>query len=542
MADENWQKVREIFDVALQKEPLARQDYILQSCGEDKNLLVDIESLFSTFDELDGFMEKPAVEEFAGVMETETKKLEKGKRFAHYEIIEQIGRGGMGEVYLARDKKLDRKVAIKILDEKFAGHESNLNRFISEAKAASALNHPNILTIYEFGESDDAHFIVSEFIKGKTLRQTLKEKSLSLTEVLDISIQIVGALSAAHETRLIHRDIKPENIMIRPDGYVKVLDFGLAKLVERKNQSILGLNESTLERNETAKGIILGTVNYMSPEQAKAEKVDQRTDIFSLGALIYEMIAGRTPFAADSISETFANLIKTEPESLSLFVANVPDELQRIVSKTLRKNKDERHLSIKDLLVDLKELRESLSLNEKFQRTVSSGNQATAVLQATTSDANKQTAETQNTFSQTIKQLLLLIFRTKNTNLSQMTKRRNGLLRGLKFLFSGLGIGFISIVFLQILHIFGLLLFQYESSLPVGSPNSLTDMIGNLLNMVLIPVLLGGFLGVSLFLSGIARIVYAVFEKENSKTNSSIIEHLRLQSSLSSSWRSLFRI
>jgi serine/threonine protein kinase len=188
----------------------------------------------------------------------------------------------MGEVYLARDKKLDRQVAVKILNEKFSQDESNLQRFVSEAKAASALNHPNILVIHEIGESDETNFIVSEFIKGETLREILQKTSLKLTKVLDISIQIAGALCAAHEVHLIHRDIKPENIMIRPDNYVKILDFGLAKLVEQKNKSILGLEESTIRQNQTVKGMILGTVNYMSPEQAKGERVDERTDIFSL--------------------------------------------------------------------------------------------------------------------------------------------------------------------------------------------------------------------------------------------------------------------
>ncbi|MBA4125159.1 MAG: protein kinase [Acidobacteria bacterium] len=401
MANENWQKVREIFDVALQKEPQARQSYVLEACGEDKILLAEVESLFSTFDKLDGFMDKPAVEVFADVVEAETKTLEKGKRFGHYEIIEQIGRGGMGEVYLAQDKKLARKVALKILHEKFAQHESNLQRFISEAIAASGLNHPNILTIYEFGETEDAHYIVSEFIEGKTLREIIRESRLGLPEILDISIQIAGALSAAHKAHLIHRDIKPENIMIRPDGYVKILDFGLAKLIQPK-QAFAGLETAKL--NETAKGMIMGTVNYMSPEQAKGEQVDERTDIFSFSAVIYEMLAGRTPFQGDSISETFANLINAKPQPLVRFVSSVPDKLQRIVSKMLRKNKDERYQTMKDVLTALRGLqRENLTLHEKLEKSHSPENgNATAVLRAATGDVNKQTAETQNSFSQQI--------------------------------------------------------------------------------------------------------------------------------------------
>ncbi|MCA1623904.1 MAG: protein kinase, partial [Acidobacteria bacterium] len=302
------------------------------------------------------------------------------------------------------DKKLDRQVAIKILNEEFGQHESNLRRFIREAKAASALNHPNILVIHEICETDDAHYIVSEFVQGETLREIFKEKSLQLAEVLDVSIQIAGALCTAHEARLVHRDIKPENVMIRPDGYVKILDFGLAKLVEQKNKSILGFEDETIKQNQTAKGLILGTVNYMSPEQAKGERVDERTDIFSLGVVIYEMLTGRTPFAGDSISETFANLINAEPQPLSRFASNVPDELQRIIAKTLRKNKDERYQTMKDLLADLRDLRENLTLDEKSEKSPSPENgNATAILQATTGGANLQTAETQNTLSQTIK-------------------------------------------------------------------------------------------------------------------------------------------
>ncbi len=317
----------------------------------------------------------------------------------------------MGEVYLAEDKKLDRKVAVKILNAEFSRHESNLQRFIQEAKSASALNHPNILVIHEIGESENAHYIVSEYVKGATLREILREKSLKLSEVLDISIQIANALVTAHEARLIHRDIKPENIMLRPDGLVKVLDFGLAKLVRRENKSILGLEESTVGQNQTAKGLILGTVNYMSPEQAKGEKVDERTDIFSFGVLLYEMIAGRTPFQGDSVSETFANLINQEPPPLERFAKIVPNELQRIVSKMLRKDKDARYQTMKGLLADLKELRENLSLEAKLERSVASPNgNATELLQATTGDANFTTAQTNNSISLAIKQRPLAAF------------------------------------------------------------------------------------------------------------------------------------
>jgi len=402
MADEKWQKVREIFDSALRQKPDERRRFVNEVCGDDKTLLAEVESLLLSLDSADSFMETPAVAKVADVIEAEQKKLETGKCFGHYEIVEQIGTGGMGEVYLARDKKLDRQIAVKILNEKFSRDESNLNRFIREAKAASSLNHPNILVIHEIGEYENTNYIVSEFIKGKTLREILREKTLKLSEVLDISIQVAGALCTAHEAHLVHRDIKPENVMIRPDGYVKILDFGLAKLIEQK---VLGCEASTIKQNQTAKGVILGTVNYMSPEQAKSERVDERTDIFSLGVVIYEMIAGRTPFQGNSVSETFANLINAELQLLSRFAANVPDEMQRIVSKMLRKNADERYQTMKDVLTDLRDLRENLTLDEKLEKSHSPENgKATAVLQVTTGDANKQTAETQYSFSQSIKQ------------------------------------------------------------------------------------------------------------------------------------------
>ena len=367
MADENWQQIRRIFDDALRHRADERRLFVRKECRGDKTLLREVESLLSSHDSAESFMETPAVAKVADVIETETKKLERGTSFAHYEIIEQIGEGGMGEVYLARDKKLDRGVAVKVLNEKFSRDESNLRRFISEAKAASALNHPNILTIYEFGESEDVHYIICEFIDGKTLREHLRQSSLNLSEILDISIQIAGALSAAHESYLVHRDIKPDNIMIRPDGYVKILDFGLAKLFEQKNKSILGL-EGAANGHQTAQGVILGTVNYMSPEQAKGERVDGRTDIFSLGAVLYEMIAGRTPFEGDSILETLANLINAEPPPLAHFTANLPDKLEKIIAKMLRKSASERYLSMKELLADLKELRENLVFGEKLER------------------------------------------------------------------------------------------------------------------------------------------------------------------------------
>ncbi|MFL6211198.1 MAG: protein kinase domain-containing protein [Pyrinomonadaceae bacterium] len=369
MAHENWQQVREIFDSALRRKPEERRAFVHAACGEDKLLRAEVESLLSSLDSAESFMETPAVAEVAGVIAAETKLLAPGTCFGHYEIIKQIGAGGMGEVYLAVDKKLDRQVAVKMLNAQFKQKAANLGRFIQEAKAASALNHPNILVIHEIGEADEAHFIVSEFIEGQTLREVIRAASLSLAELLDISIQIAAALAAAHTAHLVHRDIKPENIMIRPDGFVKILDFGLAKLVAQKNRSVSELEGDSTKQNQTAQGVILGTVNYMSPEQAKGELVDERTDIFSFGVVLYEMLAGRTPFASSSMSETFANLINAEPQPLVRLAEGVPDELQSIVARMLCKNRDERYQRIKYLISDLTAVQENLKAEKQVEKS-----------------------------------------------------------------------------------------------------------------------------------------------------------------------------
>jgi serine/threonine protein kinase/Tfp pilus assembly protein PilF len=407
MTNEDWQKVREIFDDALRQKPEERRRFIEDVCGEDKSLLAEVQSLLSSHDGAKSFMETPAVAKVAVIIEAEPMKLETGRCFGHYEIIRQIGVGGMGEVYLARDKKLDRNVAIKFLNEEFSQDESNLKRFVSEAKAASALNHPNILTIYEFVEAEDARFIVSEYIEGKTLREIIRESSLRLPAILDTSIQITSALSAAHKAHLVHRDIKPENIMVRPDGYVKILDFGLAKLVEQKNKSILSLEDPTVRQNLTAKGVILGTVNYMSPEQAKGERVDERTDIFSLGVLIYEVLAGKPPFAGANAIETMGSILNKDPVPLSRQTPEVPNELERIINKALRKDPEARYQTAKDLLIDLQDLKQELAFSEKLGRsaTQSDNQEATGGKPAdVTEPQNGQTAPRAESISREIKQ------------------------------------------------------------------------------------------------------------------------------------------
>ncbi|MGI8545472.1 MAG: protein kinase domain-containing protein [Aridibacter sp.] len=393
MKSKQWKRVKGLFIAAREIEPSKRGKFLENACGGDEELRLDVEGLLSSLTDAESFMESPAVEQIAETIIGNQNYLSEGEQIGHYEIIEQIGAGGMGEVYLAQDTKLDRRVAIKILNERFSIDESNLQRFIQEAKSASALNHPNILVIYEIGETAEAYYIVSEFIEGKTLREIMEKSPLKLSKIISIAIQIANALNAAHTAHIIHRDIKPENIIVRPDGFVKILDFGLAKLIE---EEVFEIDESTIKQNQTAKGIIMGTVNYMSPEQARGKEVDAGTDIFSFGVVMYELIARRTPFAGDSIAEIFANLLHKEPPPLSNFAKNVPEDLQSVIYKMLRKNKDERYQTMKGLLADLNEFNEKLLFDKHLEKSFSpdypadSGN-ATRILQMETADWNQDT-------------------------------------------------------------------------------------------------------------------------------------------------------
>ena len=284
------------------------------------------------------------------------------KRIGRYEICSQLGAGGMGEVYLAHDTKLDRKVALKILPPEVVGEKSDdrARRFVQEAKAASALNHPNILTIYEIDEIDSEQFIATEFIDGETLRDRLRFGSVTPAEALDIGIQIASALCATHCVGVIHRDIKPDNIMLRRDGIVKVLDFGLAKLCRERQTTETDSLAPTQNLMNTAVGVVLGTAQYMSPEQARGFEVDARTDIWSLGCVLYEMITGRRPFSGPTNVDVMTGILNREPEPLLPNLPDGPRELDRIVLRALRKDREERYQTVKDLLIDLKDAKREL--------------------------------------------------------------------------------------------------------------------------------------------------------------------------------------
>src|SRR5258705_2345522 len=311
-----------------------------------------------------------------------TRELSANTTLSHYRILSKIGAGGMGEVYLAQDTKLDRKVAIKFLHEEFSKDADKLNRFVQEAKAASALNHPNILTVYEIGEVDGKNYIATELIDGKTLREHLSNKgALSLNTILKIGVQVSEALSAAHQAGIIHRDIKPENIMLRKDGYAKVLDFGLAKLTEKKKADDVSLEGATRAFVNTTPGLVMGTVSYMSPEQARGKvTTDARTDIWSLGVVLYEMLSGKLPFIGETVNHIIVSILEKEP----LLLENVPGELQRIVRKSMTKDVDMRYQSARDLLIDLKNLRRDLDIQGELERSVVPNRETNASLENAT--------------------------------------------------------------------------------------------------------------------------------------------------------------
>jgi len=293
--------------------------------------------------------------------------LSPGTKLGRYEINSKIAEGGMGEVYLATDTELNRTVAVKILAEGLAAHEQRLRRFIQEAKAVSSLNHPHILTIHEIGSAGDRKFIATEFIDGDTLRERIRSGSQTLNEILEISIQTTGALAAAHAAGIIHRDIKPENIMVRRDGYVKVLDFGLAKLIEPS--ALAGDMEApTKAMANTREGTVMGTATYMSPEQARGMELDARTDLWSLGVVLYEMVAGRGPFLGNTATDSIALILQRDPVPLSHYRTDVPAELERIVSKVLTKDREDRYQTAKDLLVDLRTLKRKLEVEAELDR------------------------------------------------------------------------------------------------------------------------------------------------------------------------------
>jgi eukaryotic-like serine/threonine-protein kinase len=360
---ERLKQVAELFHRALDHEPSQRVSFLAQACAADPELLQKVQALLLAQEQLSGFMDAPAFEA-APVAEAEsTPQFEMGRTLGHYRIVTLLGRGGMGEVYLAQDTKLHRRVALKLLRASFTRDSQRMKRFEQEACAASALNHPNILTVYDLGQADGFNFIATEYVEGETLRQLIKRHKVTLGQALEIAIQVAAALATAHAAGIIHRDIKPENVMLRPDGLIKVLDFGLAKLTEPLDPQA---KASSLLRIETDPGMVMGTVSYMSPEQARGVAVDARSDSFSLGVVLYETLTGRPPFAGETASDVIVSILEKEPAPLAWYWPETPAELQRIVTKALRKDREARYQTIKDLLLDLKSLQQNLDFEAKL--------------------------------------------------------------------------------------------------------------------------------------------------------------------------------
>src|SRR5881398_3180679 len=328
MTPARLQTIEEIYRAALDQEPDQIGAFLDTACEGDELLRRKVEALVAFHQRPGSFIETSAVGLAAKIIQNGQADLLIGRTIGHYKLSERIGTGGMGDVYLATDITAGRKAALKLLPMRFTGDAERLKRFQQEAHAVVALNHPNILTVYEIGEDHSTHYIASELIEGETLRQRLARGRIELSEVVDVAIQVASALAAAHEAGIVHRDINPGNIMLRPDGYVKVLDFGIAKLAEQEAPATMRKDEALL-LVETNQGSILGTIPYMSPEQAcpAVGGIDKGIDLWSLGVVLYEMVTGHAPFIGDTPREVMTSILEKEPSPLTSYIRQTPPEL-----------------------------------------------------------------------------------------------------------------------------------------------------------------------------------------------------------------------
>jgi serine/threonine-protein kinase len=352
MKAERWKQVNDLFQSAVERAPDERAAFLDEACHGDGDLRCEVESLLTSHVRAENFIELPAFRVAPELVTNDRTGALVGKLIGHYRIELLIGVGGMGEVYLARDERLGRKAALKLLPDSLT----------------TALNHPNILTVYEIGAEGNRQFIATEFIEGITLRASIAHGRINPHAALEIAVQVASALAAAHEAGVVHRDIKPENIMLRPDGYAKVLDFGIAKLTEQR-PAAEGHKVETTALLQTRPGLVLGTARYMSPEQARGQKVDARSDIWSLGVVLYEMVGGSPPFHGETPSDCIASILTTEPPPLSGVLPDVPRKLESILRKALRKKSEERYQTITEMLAGLRILKGELEVESSLPQT-----------------------------------------------------------------------------------------------------------------------------------------------------------------------------
>jgi serine/threonine protein kinase/Tol biopolymer transport system component len=368
MNRERWQKVDMIFKAALELPEEERAAFVERACAGDEELRAEVLSLIEHDREM-SMLERPTAEEATRLLAADAEKERSlaGKTFGPYRVVSRLGAGGMGEVHLALHERTGRKVALKLLHARHVGDVQRVRRFQQEARAVLALNHPNIVTVYDIEQSDGEFVIASELIEGETLRARMSRGPLAPSEALDVAAQVAAALAAAHAAGIVHRDVKPENVMLRPDGFVKVLDFGLAKLTERVDE--VESQAPTLAAVSTDPGVVMGTVGYMSPEQARGRDVDARTDIWSLGVVLYETLAGRAPFTGETQTDTLAAIIGKEPPPLARYRADAPESLEWVVTKALTKDLDGRYQTAKEVLSDLKRLKQQLEFAAAAERS-----------------------------------------------------------------------------------------------------------------------------------------------------------------------------
>ena len=370
---ERWKLIEDLFHQSLEMSPEDRAAFLAEHCGSDTELRQQVEALLHSASQQFTVVEDRIMKAARNfVAAGTTGAIAAGRMIGHYEILSWLGAGGMGDVYLAHDTRLKRKVAIKVLKPTLVHDERGLRRFEQEALAASALNHPNILTIFEFGNEQGTHFIAAEFVDGETLRQKLAQGPLPMAAAVDIATQIAKALVAAHSSGIVHRDIKPDNVIIRHDNLVKVLDFGIAKLTE--NQDVLtveGLTRS-ISASLSQPGIVIGSARYMSPEQARGQSVDTRSDLFSLGVVLYQMIAGRPPFEGQTVSDVIAEVLKSTPPSLGSLHLEIPRRIVEITNRAMCKERDSRYQTASEMLTDLQEFQQEIQFRNKLVKAAES--------------------------------------------------------------------------------------------------------------------------------------------------------------------------